>query len=84
MWCLTFDRKSTAPQAAISGVDRRRGRPVDKIRNLEKFFFGKYLVRPLPRQQPELHARLTKGILNIFPPMWWGLWGLVVHHFKSG
>ena len=72
MWCQIFDRKSIAPSSGDFAGDRRRDRPVDKIRNFEITLFSKLLVRPLPRSRPELHASLTKGIFNILPPMWWG------------
>ena len=32
IWCKTFDGKSIAPSSGVSAVDRRRGRPVYKIR----------------------------------------------------
>ena len=36
MCCQIVDRKSVAPSSAIFGGDRRRGTPVDKIRNFEE------------------------------------------------
>ena len=39
MCCQILDRKSVAQSSGDFGGDRRRGRPVDKIRNFEEKYF---------------------------------------------
>ena len=52
--------------AAISAGDRRRGRPVDKIRKFEKATLCKLLVRQLRR--PDFGTRLPEGFFISCPP----------------
>ena len=49
-------------------VYRRRGRPVDKMRNSEKLLLSKLLVKPLVRPRPELRGRPLTTVQLVFNP----------------
>ena len=56
MCCQIVAMKSVA----ISGAGRRRGTPVDKIRNFEEEkSFSKIFITLLPRPQPDLRQCVT-------------------------
>ena len=62
MCCQIFTRRSLA---AISACDRRRGRPLDKIRNLKEKTFSRMLLDPFRLPRPDVGTRPTEGIFNI-------------------
>ena len=76
---VIFDRKSVAPSSGIFGGDRRRGRPMDKIRNFKrKKTFSKKVSRPLPRLRPDFRG--GGGALLLGCSEKWGPRGSKVHN----
>ena len=45
--------------AAIFDGDRRRGRPVNRIRNFENISFSKVIITPLTRPRPDFRECVT-------------------------
>ena len=59
MRCQIVARKSVAPSSGYFGGDRRRGTPVDNIRNFEEKSFNKIFITPIPQLRPEFRECVT-------------------------
>ena len=63
MLCQIFDRKFIAPSSGNSASDRRRGRPVDKIRNFYAFDF--FSERDWPTTSRTVQGDMERASCNI-------------------